>query len=116
MVAEGIAAAFSGKKADRPLRALAAQPYFPTYEIVRSRLAAQGDIDEDRLKEALRRFLALVAFDEELYLRLYPDVKQAIETGSLTSARDHFVAHGYFEGRVFQQDPIYLDLRPNKAG
>jgi len=43
-------------------------------------------------------------------------VKQAIETGSLTSARDHFVAHGYFEGRVFQQDPIYLDLRPNKAG
>jgi SAM-dependent methyltransferase len=115
-VAEAIAAALSGKKTDRPLRPLAAQPYFPTYEIVRSRLAAQGDIDEDRLKEALRRFLALVAFDEELYLRLYPDVKQAIETGSLTSARDHFVAHGYFEGRVFQQDPIYLDLRPEKAG
>jgi len=115
-VVEAIAAAITGKKNDRAIRGLAAQPYFPTYEIVRSRLAAQNDIDEANLKEALRRFLPLVRFDEELYLRLYPDVKQAIDTGALTSARDHFVVHGYFEGRVFQPDPVYLDFTPEKGG
>ena len=114
-VVEAVAAAITGKKNDRAIRALAAQPYFPTYEIVRSRLAAQNDIDEATLKEALRRFLPLVRFDEELYLRLYPDVKQAIDTGALTSARDHFVVHGYFEGRVFQEDPVYLDFTPEKG-
>src|SRR5213076_1156110 len=67
-------------------------------------------------RKALRRFLPLVRFDEELYLRLYPDVKQAIDTGALTSARDHFVVHGYFEGRVFQTDPVYLDFTPEKGG
>jgi SAM-dependent methyltransferase len=115
-VAEALAAAMSSKKNERALRGLAAQPYFPTYEIVRSRLAAQGDIDETGLKETLRRILPLAAFDEALYLRLYPDVKHAIETGALTSARDHFVAHGYFEGRAFQPDPIDLDLASEKAG
>jgi SAM-dependent methyltransferase len=115
-VAEAVAAAIAGKKSDRPMRALAAQPYFPTYEIVRSRLAAQGGIDEPRLKEAMRKFLPLVAFDEALYLRLYLDVKSAIEAGALNSARDHFVAHGYFEGRVFQADPIHLDLAGDTAG
>jgi len=113
---EAVAAVITGKKNDRAIRGLAAQPYFPTYEIVRSRLAAQNDIDEANLKEALRRFLTLVRFDEELYLRLYPDVKQAIDTGALTSARDHFVVHGYFEGRVFQPDPVYLDFTPEKGG
>ena len=114
-VVEAIAAAVAGKKNDRALRALAARPYFPTYEIVRSRLAGQGDIDEAKLKEILRQLLPSVALDEALYLRLYPDVKHAIETGTLTSARDHFVAHGYFEGRVFQPDPVYVDLLTEKG-
>jgi len=24
--------------------------------------------------------------------------------------------HGYFEGRVFQPDPVYLDFTPEKGG
>lgn len=114
-VIEAVAAGTAGKKSDAAIKALAASPYFPTYEIVRSRLAERG-IEEARLREVLRRILPLVAFDEALYLRLYPDVKHAIETGDLTSARDHFVAHGFFEGRVFQRDPAYLDLPAAKSG
>ena len=99
-----------GHKNERSIKALATMLYFPTYEVVRSKIAEQGDIEEDRLKAIIRQLLPFVAFDEDLYLKIYPEVANAIKTGTLKSARDHFVAHGYFEGRVFQADPIHLDL------
>ena len=64
----------------------------------------------------MRRFLPLITFDDALYLEMYPDVENAVKAGAIKSARDHFIAHGYFEGRVFQQDPIHLDLPSELQG
>ena len=33
------------------------------------------------------------------YRRAYPDVAAAIDSGSFESARQHYIEHGYFEGR-----------------
>ena len=110
LVIEAVAGVVHNTKSDQEIKTAANHPYFPTYEIIRSKITEEEDIKEYRLKETIRRFLPFVAFDEGLYLALYPDLANAIKMGAVKSARDHFVAHGYFEGRVFQQDPIHLDL------
>lgn len=48
----------------------------------------------------LQRFLETIPIDEEWYLATYPDVADAIRNGAFTSAQQHFVANGYFEGRI----------------
>jgi hypothetical protein len=40
-----------------------------------------------------------IQFNEEEYLEMYPDVKQAIESGVITSAHDHYMWYGKAEGR-----------------
>jgi GT2 family glycosyltransferase len=40
-------------------------------------------------------------FDEEIYLRLNPDVRIAVASGSFPSGRDHFERYGRAEGRPF---------------
>ncbi len=39
-------------------------------------------------------------FDTYAYLKLYPDVEEAIQTGKLTTAYMHYIMHGRPEGRV----------------
>ncbi|HTW54499.1 MAG TPA: hypothetical protein VME45_21600 [Stellaceae bacterium] len=46
-----------------------------------------------------RRLLAVAAVDEAWYCATYPDVAQAIVKGVYKSAKEHFVLHGYLEGR-----------------
>ena len=41
-----------------------------------------------------------VAFDEGFYLRTYPDIAQAVETGAERSGFEHYVNHGRKEGRL----------------
>lgn len=41
----------------------------------------------------------LESFDEEFYLRIYPDVANAVAKGRFPSGRHHFCAHGRSEGR-----------------
>ncbi len=45
-------------------------------------------------------------FDEQLYLRLYPDVAEAVRTGRFRSALSHFWFAGEREGRV----PFLMDV------
>jgi len=42
------------------------------------------------------------AFDEEVYLRLNPDVRVAVSAGSFHSGRDHYERFGRIEGRPFR--------------
>lgn len=58
-----------------------------------------GLLSEDRLQQAVRMLLRGVCFDEDWYLRQYPDVKEAVANGVFRSAKQHFVESGYFEGR-----------------
>jgi hypothetical protein len=48
----------------------------------------------------VRAVLKAIEVDETWYLEKYPDVADAIKTGKVPSARDHFVYNGYFEGRL----------------
>ncbi|MGA7614822.1 MAG: radical SAM protein [Thermoanaerobaculia bacterium] len=43
---------------------------------------------------------ALETFDEEFYLRTYPDVAAAVASGALGSGRDHYLRFGKDEGRI----------------
>jgi hypothetical protein len=38
-------------------------------------------------------------FDEEWYLREYPDVADAVREGRGPSGRSHYISHGRYEGR-----------------
>lgn len=56
-------------------------------------------------------------FDEAGYLRLYPDIAQAVAAGSVPSGRDHYRSHGQHEGRRPNDvDPdYYLRAYPQAA-
>jgi hypothetical protein len=41
-----------------------------------------------------------IAVDEDWYLANNPDVRKAISQGFVTSGRDHYVWHGYYEHRL----------------
>ena len=41
-------------------------------------------------------------FDEELYLRLNPDVRQAVAAGKFRSGLDHYERYGRAEGRPYR--------------
>jgi hypothetical protein len=48
----------------------------------------------------IRTLLIVVEVDEAFYLSRNPDVADGIRNGSIRSGREHFVDHGYFEGRL----------------
>jgi hypothetical protein len=48
----------------------------------------------------LTEMLRAVPFDEKWYVERYPDVAEAVATGDFTSAHEHYVRYGYFEGRL----------------
>lgn len=51
------------------------------------------------VQQALRLFIPLLPFDEAWYCRQYPDVAQALKSGVIPSAHEHFIVYGFFEGR-----------------
>jgi hypothetical protein len=57
------------------------------------------DMSYDELLYLVKKFLQAVPIDEDWYRTTYPDVAEAIKAGAYRSARQHFVDHGYFEGR-----------------
>jgi hypothetical protein len=73
----------------------------------------------EQFEKLLRVMLRHIAVDEAWYRNTYPDVDEAIRNGELRSAKDHFVASGYFEGRkcgrVVVDDKWYLSEYPDIA-
>lgn len=53
--------------------------------------------------ELMGRQLASVPFDKHWYLDKYPDVRDAITTGSVVSAHQHYIRFGYYEHRMPRQ-------------
>jgi hypothetical protein len=78
------------------------------------------DMTYDELLELVKTFLRAVPLDETWYRTTYPDVDEAIRSGAYRSARQHFVDHGYFEGRrpfELQVDEAwYLKTYPDVKG
>ena len=63
----------------------------------------------DEFLEMVRAVLSTIEVDEEWYLATYPDVVVGIKNGKVSSARDHFMHNGYFEGRL--PFPLKVDER-----
>jgi hypothetical protein len=71
------------------------------------------------LKLLLQMAVAHSDFDEERYLALNPDVKEAVERGEIESGHVHYVGFGYFEGRLGGAEEVdeswYLRAYPDVA-
>ncbi len=81
--------------------------YLPPFETVKGMLnlttvrgSTRVNMTYDDLQKVLRTLLSAVAVDVAFYLRHNPDVAEGIENGTIYSAQEHFVDHGYFEGRL----------------
>jgi tetratricopeptide (TPR) repeat protein len=82
-------------------------PYIPPFNLVRNIAgitAAEGKprvtLSYGDFIKIIRRLLAGVTVDEAWYLQRYVDVANAVAAGKVGSARQHFINHGYFEGRL----------------
>lgn len=58
------------------------------------------EIEEGKITEILTGLLSLAVIDEPWYLARYPDVANAIKTGSFRNGKDHYIHAGYFENRL----------------
>jgi hypothetical protein len=80
--------------------------YLPPFELIRRSIeisTVRGELRvnlsyEDFVK-ILRTMIAGIEVDETWYLRTYEDIASAIKSGSVRSAKQHFIDDGYFEGR-----------------
>jgi hypothetical protein len=67
----------------------------------------------------LRQIIRGTDVDETWYVRNYEDIGQAVKTGAVGSAKQHFVHDGYFEGRmpfpIQVDEPWYLAQYPDVA-
>lgn len=57
--------------------------------------------------ECHRPAVATIFFDEEFYLRRYPDIVEALAGGKITTAHEHYITQGYYEHRM--PHPISVD-------
>jgi hypothetical protein len=74
-------------------------------------------VEKNALVAWLRKVIELQPFDEEWYLKTYPDVRDAVNNGRARSGRQHYIDSGYFECRLpglfgFQAEK-YLELNPD---
>ena len=83
--------------------------YVPPYKsLLRSIQSSKGSLASTKLvaipiellKLLLQFAVAQSDFDEEDYLRVNPDVREAVHRGQIESGRQHYVGYGYFEGRL----------------
>jgi hypothetical protein len=88
--------------------------YLPPFEVIKTMLnltTARGktrvDMTYEEMQKMIRTLLSAVEVDEAFYLARNQDVADGIRKGSIRSAHEHFVDHGYFEGR--QPYPLKVD-------
>jgi hypothetical protein len=90
--------------------------YLPPFDKVKVMVTVGSDRGKltvsatyDAFLAMVRAMLAVIDVDEAWYLEQYPDVVTGIANGKVSSARDHFVHNGYFEGRL--PFPMEVDER-----
>lgn len=64
-------------------------------------------IEKDTFYALLRSLLQHVVVDEDWYLDRNQDIREAIDSKIIKSAKDHFVRFGYFEGKL--PYPVQVD-------
>lgn len=66
---------------------------------VRSRDSVPDTVSWEGLTRILRLFIPLIPFDESWYCASNPDVVEAVNSGDIRSAHEHYIEYGFFEGR-----------------
>ncbi len=100
--------------------------YLPPFETIKAMLnltttrgKTRVDMTYEDLQTMIRSLLSVVDVDEDFYLSRNPDVAAGIRNGTIRSAREHFVDHGYFEGRlpyrVAVDEKWYAESHPDLA-
>jgi hypothetical protein len=98
--------------------------YLPPFERIKRNIRATGSSSRANMaaEDVVRLVQALLVgidVDEAWYLEQNEDVANGIMEGKLISAKQHFIDHGYFEGRVpFQMmvdEAWYLAKNPDVA-
>lgn len=89
--------------------------YVPPYKAIvasagvkKSPDASQNSItiSKELLKLMLQVIISTSDFDEASYLRLNPDVAEAVRRGDVASGRMHYIGFGYFEDRLGGADEV----------
>lgn len=88
--------------------------YFPPFEVIRRcvdistvRGELRVNVSYEDFVKLLKMMIGGIPVDEDWYARQYEDIGAAIRTGTIRSARQHFINDGYFEGR--SAFPIKVD-------
>jgi hypothetical protein len=88
--------------------------YLPPFETLKSLIhvtgkgeASQVTMSYENMQRLIRTLLSVVEVDRAFYLSRNPDVVEGIRLGTISSAQQHFIDHGYFEGRL--PYPIRVD-------
>jgi hypothetical protein len=63
-------------------------------------------VQRDHLIDFLRPHVSRIAFDEKWYLSAHPDIAEAIKSGRIASAHEHYVTSGYYEHRLPYEIPV----------
>jgi hypothetical protein len=63
--------------------------------------------ERDVLRRLLKPFVACSQFDRDFYLSTYLDLRQALAADKLLDPHQHFMDHGFFEGRIAAPSDIW---------
>lgn len=63
-------------------------------------------IEQHFLFQCMSDLIGRIYVDEQWYRKTYPDIDDAIKTGILRTAKQHFVRYGYYEHRL----PYQIDV------
>ena len=100
--------------------------YIPPFESIRSMLnltIVRGEtrvaMTYEQVQQMIRTLLAGIKVDEAWYLARHEDVAAEVATGAIRSAREHYIGHGFFEGRlpfsIQIDEKYYLEQNPDVA-
>ena len=100
--------------------------YVPPFDLIRRSVeitTVKGDlrvtVSYENFVSLLKTLLVGIDVDEDWYLKTYEDIDVATKEGAVTSARQHFVENGYFEGRlpfpIRVDEKWYLEQNPDVA-
>jgi hypothetical protein len=88
-----------------------------TIKLVSLKGQLKVDLTYDEFLAIIRQILQAAPVDEAWYRETYPDVAEAIDAGTYRSAKHHFVANGYLEGRrpftMMVDEAWYLETYPD---
>ena len=93
--------------------------YLPPFDLIRRSLeisTVKGElrvsVSYEEFLNIIRSMIAGIEVDEAWYARAYEDIGAAVRDGKIASARQHFVADGYIEGRKPPSVPMMMRHLP----